>query len=57
MVKDINLNLKLKVCEKTSPLKIFISYPGAKLKAGPGGVAALKSLQVYLSYENKEPSK
>ena len=35
MVKDINLNIKIKVYEKISPLKIFITNPGQKVK--PGG--------------------
>lgn len=48
VVSGINLNLKLKVLDKPSPLILRLNY----LNSPP-----LKSTYVYLSYTVKEPSK
>ena len=47
LVKDIPLNLKLKLEQMLSPLNFFISYPQA---------AASKRVHFFLSHSNKEPS-
>ena len=46
LVEQIPLNFKVRVLDKPSPLKIGVSYFGA----------VHKSLKIYISHENKEPS-
>jgi hypothetical protein len=46
LVANINLNLKIKVFERLSPLKINFYYPDKQ---------AQKSVTLYLSHEVKEP--
>jgi hypothetical protein len=48
MIQNINLNIKLKVFQKSAPLKILISYLGEPV---------IKNLKAYYSFENKEPCK
>ena len=43
LIKDIPINLRIRVENKLSPLKLHFTY-------------AIKSLNVYLSFECKEPS-
>jgi hypothetical protein len=47
LVKDIPLNLKVKLDTMLSPLTIFISYPHS---------SSSKKISFYLSHTNKEPS-
>ena len=46
LVANINLNLKIKVFERLSPLKISIFYPDKQ---------AQKSVSLYYSHDTKEP--
>ena len=43
LIKDIPLNLRIRVEQKLSPLKLYFNYP-------------IKSLNVFLSFDCKEPS-
>jgi len=42
IVKDISTNLKIRISEKLSPLKVIFTYPG-----NPSG----KSLSIYISHD------
>ena len=48
LIKDIDMNFKIKTAERFAPLKINVSHPGKPQS---------KNIMIFASFENKEPSK